>query len=70
MGLSAWRPLRLTLVARSSLLVAAELVANAVCWGVAAALLKREGSGSGKGSLLGLGILAWVSLTRVFHLRP
>ena len=47
---------RLTLLARSSLLVSVELLANAACWGGAAVVLTRDGT-----NLLGIGILAWVS---------
>ncbi|KAL7413711.1 high-affinity nickel-transport protein-domain-containing protein [Mrakia frigida] len=45
---------RLTLLARSSLLLLIELVANAACWGGAAVVLTRDGT-----NLLGIGILAW-----------
>jgi hypothetical protein len=47
---------RLTLVARSGLLLAIELVANGAVWAGAGVVLTGDGV-----NLLGLGILAWVS---------
>jgi hypothetical protein len=55
---------RLTLFGRSVLLIAAELLVNAICWMVAGILF---GSHSERQSILGLALLAWV---RIFNFLP